>query len=107
MHVGIHQLDFLNSNVVGQDSVQAISHLTGIEHTGIGTERRVNIGVGHHHPGMDTCISTTSSDNLYGLTEQCGERLLQLLLHSCTIGLDLPSMVTGAIERECDEIALH
>lgn len=56
---------------------------------------------------MDTCISTTSSDNLYGLTEQCGERLLQLLLHSCTIGLDLPSMVTGAIERECDEIALH
>ena len=43
MHVGIHQLDFLDSNVVGQDPVQAIGHLTGIEHTGISTERRTTI----------------------------------------------------------------
>jgi hypothetical protein len=49
------------------------------------------------HPGMNTCVGTATTGNSYIFPKQQAEILVQDLLNGIDPGLDLPSMVMGAI----------
>ena len=49
------------------------------------------------HPGMNTCVGTSTTGNSYIFPKQQAEILVQDLLNGIDPGLDLPAMVMGAI----------
>jgi hypothetical protein len=44
-------------------------------------------------PGMDSCVSSAASRNLYVFTSYQGQFFLNYLLDAERIGLDLPAMI--------------
>ena len=63
--------------------------------------------MGHHEPGVDTGIGSACSGDRSLVAQQGCQRFFELGLYGDAVGLYLPAVVSGAIEREVDEIAWH
>ena len=62
MHVIWNLMDVLHSYVLWQESVEFVGQVHLIQRGG-------TIEVSYHHTGMDSCVCTTCSYYLNGLTE--------------------------------------
>ena len=82
-----------------QDAVQAVYQLVGFHRNPVGIE------VGCHVSGMYAGIGSSCSHHLHFLSQKYGEGALQLLLHRIGIGLNLPTVVVGAVVTEEYEIS--
>ena len=63
------------------------------------------VKMGHHAVGVDSCIRASCPHSLDGGAQEGGQTLVEFLLDSDGIGLDLPSMVGRTVERQADKIA--
>ena len=64
-----------------------------------------HIKMSYHHSGMDSCISTSCSNNDNRMTQEQRQGFLQLLLNRYGIGLVLPTMVTSTVIGKKQEIS--
>ena len=69
---------------------------------------RLQKGIGHLAPGMDTCIRTARPCELYLLPGHAGEHRLQLPLDGVIVSLEpLPAVIAGAVVFYEKSVVLH
>ncbi len=100
VHIGSHILHTRDSNVCRQYLIQLIRQLTAIN----GSPFVRNIEMCHHNKCMHSSICATSPYYLYVTAKQCRQTALQYLLHSYTIGLNLPTVIRTTVITEMNKI---
>ena len=98
MQVIRHAANTTDGNIVRQKLIEFVSQLPTVNLS-------VDIEMGHHHTGVNTCIGTPCPCHRNITTEQQRQRSLQLMLHRVAVGLYLPAMITGTIVAESDKIS--
>lgn len=102
MGIVCHSDDALHGNVTWQDAIELESQIGGVEFLFVCC---MMVKMGHHAVGVDSCIRASCPHSLDGGAQEGGQTLVEFLLDSDGIGLDLPSMVGRTVERQADKIA--
>jgi len=85
-----------------EDAVELVAEAVGVERRAIGG---MMVEVRYHLPSVHARVGTPGSDYLRRGAQYRGECTLKLLLHGESVGLQLPTMVAGAVIFEVDEVA--
>ena len=97
MGIGRHGLNALHSDIGREQAVELVGKAGAID-------LLLGVEVGYHLQRMHTGIGAPGTDNGSVLAQECGECLLQALLHGDAIGLYLPAMIGCAVVGEGDEV---
>jgi hypothetical protein len=92
----------VDSDIDRQQGIQLLAESVGIYVI-------VGIEMGYHPTGMNTSVGTSCTEgrDVFG-TKAHLQSFVELLLHTCAVGLHLPSVVGTAVERQIYEISfLH
>ena len=96
MGIALHGLHPLHGYILWEETVELVGK-AGTVNSLLGIE------VGNHLQGMNTGIGAPGTDNGGLFTQECGECLLQALLHGDAVGLYLPAMIGCAVIGKGDE----
>lgn len=90
------QQRLVNGDIRRQQAVELVRQPPSVNpsHRVIGI---LEIEMSHHHPGVYSGIRPSRSCDGHGLPQEGGQGFLQHLLHTDTVGLNLPTVVTRAV----------
>ena len=96
MCIGYHRHRLVNGDIRRQQAVELVRQPPSVNpsHRVIGI---LEIEMSHHHPGVYSGIRPSRSCDGHGLPQEGGQGFLQHLLHTDTVGLNLPTVVTRAV----------
>lgn len=97
MHIVSHKLNLLHTYVARQNVIQPESNMLTVESL-------VTVEVCHHVTGMNPRVGTPCANNNHIVAQSQRTCTLKLSLHSVAIGLNLPTMIVGAVIREMNKI---
>ena len=100
MEVVVHRSGFAACHVVGQNLVQPIDELLAVDAFDV-------VEMAYHDAGVDAGIGASGPRYLHLMPKYARQTFLQPLLRRHAVGLDLPTVVGRAVEREGEEIALE
>ena len=90
MGIRFHGTKAVHGDVGRQQAVQFVGDEGGVK-------GRVAVEVSHHEAGMDAGIGATGTHYLHLAAQQGGKGTHEALLHTGTVGLNLPAVIGGAI----------
>ena len=100
MHIVSHFHYLVDSNILWQQPIHLISQLVAIKHL-------FSIEVSNHHFSMNPRISTSGTCHRNIFSQKRPNRLVETLLHTRPVWLNLPSVVIATVIIQINEVSLH
>ena len=97
MSIGLHRHNLVDGDVGRQELVEAASPRAGRIKGGFRVE------VCHHQTGVHSSVCPSCSRHFDGFAQQGGECLAEHLLHTDTVGLNLPTVIACTIVRKINK----